>query len=44
MNGKFLLDTNIVIALFEKELTVQAKLAQAMEVSIPCIVVGELYY
>lgn len=44
MNGKFLLDTNIVIALFANDANVQTKLGAASEVSIPSIVFGELYY
>jgi tRNA(fMet)-specific endonuclease VapC len=44
MTGRFLLDTNIVIALFAKEAVVQASLANAAEVFIPSIVLGELYY
>jgi tRNA(fMet)-specific endonuclease VapC len=44
MNGKYLLDTNIVIALFANELSVRNNLAQAEEVFIPSIVFGELYY
>ena len=44
MTGRFLLDTNIVIALFAKEVVVQANLADAAEVLIPGIVLGELYY
>lgn len=44
MNGRFLLDTNIVIALFANEDAVQASLTNATEVFIPAIVLGELYY
>lgn len=44
MNGKRLLDTNIVIALFAEDPTVQQKLTQAAEVLLPSIVVGELYF
>ena len=44
MTGRFLLDTNIVIALFAKEAGVQANLANAAEVFVPSIVLGELYY
>ena len=44
MTGRFLLDTNIVIALFAKEAVVQANLANAAEVFTPSIVLGELYY
>ena len=42
--GRFLLDTNIVIALFAKEAAVQQRLAEASEVFVPSIVLGELYY
>jgi tRNA(fMet)-specific endonuclease VapC len=44
MNGRFLLDTNIVIAIFAKDAAVQAGLANATEIFIPSIVLGELYY
>jgi tRNA(fMet)-specific endonuclease VapC len=44
MSGKFLLDTNIVIALFAKDPTVQVHLRVAEEVFVPSIVLGELYY
>jgi len=44
MNGRFLLDTNIVIAIFANEAAVQASIANATEVFIPAIVLGELYY
>lgn len=42
--GRYLLDTNIVIALFANETSVQQHLAEASEVFVPSIVVGELYY
>jgi tRNA(fMet)-specific endonuclease VapC len=42
--GRYLLDTNIVIALFANETGVQQHLAEANEVFIPSIVMGELYY
>ena len=42
--GRFLLDTNIVIALFAREAAVQQHLAEASEVFVPSIVLGELYY
>jgi tRNA(fMet)-specific endonuclease VapC len=42
--GRFLLDTNIVIALFAGEVSIQQRLAEASEVFVPCIVLGELYY
>ena len=44
MSGRFLLDTNIVIAIFAKEAKVQAYLLDATEVFVPAIVLGELYY
>jgi tRNA(fMet)-specific endonuclease VapC len=42
--GRFLLDTNIVIALFAREAAVQQRLAEASKVFVPSIVLGELYY
>lgn len=44
MNGNFLLDTNIVIALFAGDAAVIAGLAAAEEVFIPAAVIGELFY
>ncbi len=44
MNGSYLLDTNIVIALFADEIEVKNSLAKANEVFISSITVGELYY
>ena len=44
MSGRYLLDTNIVIALFANEAIVKDNLAQANEVFIPSIVIGELCY
>ncbi|MBI4672829.1 MAG: type II toxin-antitoxin system VapC family toxin [Chloroflexi bacterium] len=44
MNGKYLLDTNIVIALFANDSAVKDNLAQAAEVFVPSIVIGELCF
>jgi tRNA(fMet)-specific endonuclease VapC len=44
MNGQFLLDTNIIIALFAQEKVIQEYLMTAQEVFVPAIVIGELYY
>ncbi|BAY17759.1 PilT protein domain protein [Anabaenopsis circularis NIES-21] len=44
MNGRYLLDTNIIIALFADEAVIKNNLAQADEVFIPSIVIGELSY
>jgi tRNA(fMet)-specific endonuclease VapC len=44
MSGNYLLDTNIVIALFADETAVKDNLAKAEEVFIPSIAIGELCY
>jgi tRNA(fMet)-specific endonuclease VapC len=44
MNGKVLLDTNIVIALFAGDVQVQGQMEQAAEVFLPSVVLGELYF
>ena len=44
MNGKYLLDTNIVIALFADEPSVVDRLRIAPTVFVPSIVIGELYF
>ena len=44
MNGKHLLDTNIIIALFKDDYNVRNQIAALPEVFVPAIAVGELYY
>jgi tRNA(fMet)-specific endonuclease VapC len=44
MSGRYLLDTNIVIALWANDVTVTYQLADADEVFVPIMVLGELYY
>jgi len=44
MSGKYLLDTNIVIALFQGEQPILDKITQFKSVFTPSIVVGELYF
>ena len=44
MSGRFLLDSNIVIALFARDTTILEHLARAEAILIPTIVIGELYY
>lgn len=44
MSGRYLLDTNIVIALFAGEATVKDNLGKANDVFIPAIAVGELCF
>jgi tRNA(fMet)-specific endonuclease VapC len=43
-SGKFLLDTNIVIALLEGDETVLEQLDRASDVFIPAIALGELFF
>jgi len=44
MNGRLLLDTNAVIALWANEPALQAVLKTADQLFIPSIVLGELYF
>ena len=44
MSGKYLLDTNIIIALFANEAVVLEKLQLAKEIFISNVTIGELYY
>ncbi|MFQ5901266.1 MAG: PIN domain-containing protein [Thermodesulfobacteriota bacterium] len=44
MNGSFLLDTNIIIALFAQDYSVREYLLEAQEIFIPNVALGELYY
>lgn len=44
MNGRILLDTNIVIAVFSGEESIQRCIEKANEIFIPVIVIGELYF
>ncbi len=44
MSGRYLLDTNIVIALLGREQPVLDRLVSAERVFIPSIVLGELYF
>ena len=43
-NGRYLLDTNIVIALFSEEITVQEKMRNAAVVALAPPIIGELCY
>ena len=42
MTGSYLLDTNIIIALLADELQAKGNLAQAEQVFLPSIAIGEL--
>lgn len=44
MNGRYRLDTNIIIALFAGEAAVKGNLGKADVVFVPSIAVGELYF
>lgn len=44
MNGRYLLDTNILIALLADEPQAKRSLAQAEQVFLPSIAIGELFY
>ena len=44
VNGRYLLDTSIIIALFADDAAVKGNLEKAAEIFIPCIAIGELYY
>ena len=44
MNGRVLLDTNIVIGLFAKDESILFHLSQTAHIFIPAIVLGELYF
>lgn len=44
MSGRYLLDSNIVIALFASEKVVLDATYEAEEIFVPSIVIGELYY
>lgn len=44
MSGNYLLDTNIIIALFAEEQSVLDRVLQAEEIYIPVTSLGEMYY
>jgi len=44
MNGRYLLDTNIIIALFADDKAIKDNLGKAGEVFVPSIAIGELCY
>ena len=44
MSGRFLLDTNVVIAFLAGELAIRQLLAEAEDVFVPIIALGELYF
>ncbi len=44
MSGNYLLDSNIIIALFDGEKSIINSIKNADEIFLPSIVIGELYY
>lgn len=44
MSGRYLLDTSIVVALFRGERTIEARLVEDVEIFLPSVVLGELYF
>ncbi|NJL11802.1 MAG: type II toxin-antitoxin system VapC family toxin [Microscillaceae bacterium] len=44
MSGRYLLDTNIIIALFAEEQNILDKILNAAEIYIPTMALGEMYY
>lgn len=44
MDGRYLLDANVIIDLFKKKVEVVKKVRQAVEIYLPVNAVGELFY
>jgi tRNA(fMet)-specific endonuclease VapC len=44
MNGRFLLDTNIVVPFLNGDQDLRDKFAQNIEIYLPVVVLAELYY
>jgi tRNA(fMet)-specific endonuclease VapC len=44
MNGKFLLDTNVVIGMFEKDVSITDRILPEMQLFLSSTVLGELLY
>ena len=44
MSGRYVLDTNVVIALFANDAAVVERIRGTDEVFVPSVVIGELYY
>ena len=44
MSGRYLLDTNVVIALFRGDAEVQARYEVVQEAFVPSVTLGELYF
>ena len=44
MNGRYLLDTNIIIGILASDSAITSNLRTANEIFVPSVVLGELYY
>lgn len=44
VDGRFLLDTNIIIALFAKDPKIHDRMANAEAIFVSCITIGEMYF
>ena len=44
MNGPYLLDTNVAIAIMENDRSVTSRIHSGLPYFLPCIAVGELFY
>lgn len=44
MNGRFLLDTNIIISFFAEDPLIHKHIINAPEIFVPCIAIGELFF
>ena len=44
MSGRYLLDTNIVVALFNGDSEIEARLDAAPQVFLPSVALGELHF
>ncbi|MBI1822325.1 MAG: type II toxin-antitoxin system VapC family toxin [Nitrospirae bacterium] len=44
MSGRYLLDTNIIIALFSEDPKIHKHITNPLEIFIPAIAIGELYF
>ena len=44
MAGNFILDTNIIIALFNNDENIKKQISKAKKILVPAIVMGDLFY
>lgn len=44
MSGRCLVDTNVIVAFLERDISVRQRFAEAEAIFVPSIAIGELYY